>query len=228
VQALPAADERRACPAACQQLPACLPASLPACLPAGLPACLPGPHPSSGARRPRAAGEREGGPSGTRIALRATNPLLVSPSIISFNIVDHKARPSVALRTTNHPLFRRQAPADGRPALADNTEPTPRLTSMRRPARQLLRRHARRALPSSRRPAPRLSPTGGPPMRPSPTGVRPYPHSTESTARSTSLCKTARDTPRLREIPRAPLSPTRDDWPSPVTCRPTVGRHSRV
>ena len=86
----------------------------------------------------------------------------------------------------------------------------------------------KRTLPSSRRPAPRLSPTGGPPMRPSPTGVRPYPHSTESTARSTSLCKTARDTPRLREIPRAPLSPTRDDWPSPVTCRPTVGRHSRV
>ena len=125
-QALPAADERRACRAACQQLlPACLPTSLPACLPAGLPACLPGLHPSSeedpssGARRPRAAGEREGCPAGTQ-ARRAPNPMLIH--IISFNIIGRKARPYDAPRKTNHPLFRRQASTDGRPPRAALSE----------------------------------------------------------------------------------------------------------
>jgi len=121
--ALPAADERRAS-AACQQLlPACLPACMPACLPAGLPAFALHTSPGPRARWPRAAGGRAGRrPSGTRIALRATNPLLVSPSIISFNIIGRKARPYDAPRKTNHPLFRGQASTDGRPPRAALSE----------------------------------------------------------------------------------------------------------
>ena len=121
--ALPAADERRAS-AACQQLlPACLPACMPACLPAGLPAFALHTSPGPRARWPRAAGGRAGRrPSGTRIALRATNPLLVSPSIISFNIIGRKARPYDAHRKTNNPLFRRPASTDGRPPRAALSE----------------------------------------------------------------------------------------------------------
>ena len=126
-QALPAADERRACPAACQQLlPACLPASLPACQPAGLPACLHGTHthltpPLSrelAGQTPRANGQGD--------ALRANESPLGPPTIlvhiISFNIIGRKARPYDAHRKTNNPLFRRQASTDGRPPRAALSE----------------------------------------------------------------------------------------------------------
>ena len=117
-QALPAADERRAS-AACQQLlPACLPASLPACRPAFVstsPTCATCRFAGAPARAWQ-SGRCEPPPRGRPEARRAPSPF-ISP-LISFNIIGRELRPSGAPRATNHPLFRRQPSADGRPPRA--------------------------------------------------------------------------------------------------------------